>query len=334
MLRVEIVITAHASPRWRTAPTPEKARAENKALSEKRATAVRKALVSAVEHSLRNRGKIEFDVSYADPFSGGDGVTVGSASRGSSDALAAGAKSGDDSAFYRRVDISLRIRQQTTIDAGRSAQRTLPSWTRFWAIALTQLTSGGALVGFAYAEFLLKNRNVDLTRSMKATLGGAHFPSLGGTGSSTKGEEKWVWIDTKVAVDWPAFDGARVRIDHAGLGYFVDIVSKTRLSLLTFGIAGDITGWSTVSTPSLDAYSLAGNLEYKSRTVPTKVVTVDEPDWLPQVDTEEHYLPLYFETEGSTLTRSDAAAIADFVDLARKELDEKSAVGVRAPVRR
>ena len=46
--------------------------------------------------------------------------------------------------------------------------------------------------------------------------------------------------------------------------YFVDFVSKTRLSIPSFGVSGDITGWSTVSTPSLDAYSLIGPLEYMS----------------------------------------------------------------------
>jgi hypothetical protein len=334
MLRVEIVITGHASPRWRTAPNPAAALAQNKALSERRAEAVRKALVSAVKHSLANRGQIEFDISYPDPFASSKAVTVGSASRGSSDALAAGAKSDDNSVFYRRVDISLRIHQKTEVDAGRSVRKTLPSATCFWAIALTQLVNGGFGLGGVRAEFMLRNRGVDLTRNMKAWVFGAHTPSLGGGGAANRGQEKWVWITTAKAVDWAAFDGARVAIDHAGLGYFADIISKTQLRLPTFGVRGDITGWSTVSTPGLEAFSLAGNLEYQSKSVPTKVVTVQESDWVPQVDTSPHYLPIHFATESSALTTNDVAAMSDLIELARKELDEKTAASVLKGVRR
>ena len=71
-----------------------------------------------------------------------------------------------------------------------------------------------------------------------------------------------------------------------------------------------------------------------SRTVPTKVVTAQEPDWRPQVDTSEHYLPIHFASESSTVTKGDIAAIADFVDRARKELDDKSATSVGKPARR
>jgi hypothetical protein len=212
-LRVRIV--GHASARWRSARTAESASARNRALSEKRAAAVKEIVLRQLAGKVPV--PIDVDVSIMDD-DDDTVVTVGSHGEGSRAALerSGGDRSADEQRD-RRVDIEAEL-ATTELRTDRTRVRR-SAVTRDWLFTITRFKDFARWYGRGELEIEITNPLSGKVATGSARLEG---PGLGRMGPDEGGLGR---PNIPLRTDRPAgfkdFDGSWIQIYYASikLGY-------------------------------------------------------------------------------------------------------------------
>lgn len=322
---MSIRIVAHASPRFTSARTREEAKQRNKQLADARAAAVLVVLKRLARDQFDGRDRIEFeyDVSHADTHDSAANVIMGTESQGDVDSLrrAKGDTAANDQ-FFRRVDVTIQFSVKKIVDAGRTTTKIVQPLTRDWEVAVTGMAGGGIALGAAMVFFLLRNRKTQQVVKCSANLYGGSTPELGGGGSAQKGSEKWVFFKTEEPVGWDDFKGTTVTMTYRGISYIASW-EKATLSFTQLGADDlDVSGWATGgSTPGLSAWIKSGKLDLKKPR--DKVVPTTEHDFVPTVEADEVFFPIYFDTDKSKVTEDTLRTLGELVQRAAAEFKQR-----------
>ncbi len=220
-----INVVGHASPRWRSTSSPEKADKKNAALAARRADAVAKQTKMHLTELLPNKD-LAFDVNMSvdEQVDVGPDLIVGSESRGSRQTLieagARGRTANDQS--MRRVDVEVQLRHSTDTDVEDEVEgyQRVSGNSRNWSIQLVGEVglSVGAKAGIGLIS--LRNKKMKRTAEYFTEAGGADV----GVGLSIA---KSSWSPTSFTTPAPMsfsdFSGARFVFEaksiSVGIGY-------------------------------------------------------------------------------------------------------------------
>ena len=279
--------------------------------------------LARAEFAERDHIKFEHDISYSNVHDSTANVIIGTESRGDTDSLelAKGNTTANDQ-FFRRVDVTIQFSVRKIVDAGRSTTNVVQPSTRNWEVAVTGMAGGGVAIGATMVELLLKNRKTQQVVKCTANLFGASTPAVGG-GGAQRGKEKWVFFKTDEPAGWDDFKDTSVIMTHRGASYFGVGWEKTTLGFPTLVEDGiNVSDWATGgSTPSVGAWIMSGSLTLEKPK--DKVVPKVEHDLQPTVETDEVFIPIYFDTKKSQVDENALSALADLVKQATAQFKQR-----------
>jgi len=302
--RVEIV--GHASPRWRY-PTPETPAERNLALSVRRARAVE----NAVRTFFLDRSGTRFGFSSVEDEHASSIEAYG---LGQSQTLeAAGGDVTANDPEFRRVDVSVDVRQTEQTTAGMTQQRELSSATTWWAIKVLFAITGGEGVYASGGLAKLKNRKTNQTVS------GAWVAGGGGGGlelpfPAAAPDPSWSYFFTDYPVTFQAFEDATVRFRQIDVGLGAVGYSWARFDFTDLMDEGVSVSGFVMNQWGAGGSVTSGKWEF------------DEPIPDPPVVTEEVHTPtettvgysfghsVSFPTGSADLSMSDLDGLQEFVE--------------------
>lgn len=321
--RLKVTITAHASPRWRSARDARTADERNLALSRKRAETVRREVERRLTAALPPDARVDFNVDVlVAPDAAQGSIDVDAEGRGSTDTLAeAGGDRRSDDATLRRVDVVVEQVDREERYAGVGLPPTVGTetlkTTRWWVNVLNVSQAG---LGYTVALIKLRIRNSDTGRTGEATV----LAPLGGgsvgvsTSSPVSGDEVSFWTDEPMG--FADFEGVWVRLSSIGAGLIFIGWEKSLLSFVGLGPLAqelDVGGWNFGAQLKLGGSVLSGTLSWDGGP-PSDDYPVPGPthDWVPfeHATTEGDALRLGFGTGESDLDDVEAERLQVFAD--------------------
>lgn len=166
---IRFTVIAHASPRYRSAKSPEQADSKNLKLSQDRESSVRAAIVKLLQTKLGTSVSIRGGTSYPDGTTP-VGVEVGGDSVGSRDSLrSTGGDRNNDDAIYRKVDVIFEKYEDQTYSGNVSTGQTSARIRKWWRLRVDRLDVHYRL-GFAVGDAELTLQNGLSEKSMQAKL--------------------------------------------------------------------------------------------------------------------------------------------------------------------
>lgn len=339
---VDCKITAHASPRWKGAPSERQRILENETLGRKRADVVKLNIQNQLRAKLSDYNlDFRFDQSVAsDDSLPSNTVLIGSVNRGQQDSIiAAGGNRSNNDEQYRRVDVAVRIARKVEEDIPTKIVHKYkqPTKTNIWNVSVA--SGVGLHLGAGVSVIFIELRNLyqKATGVAYATGVGIGLSSIGeaisqmtkkqilrAAASASFGPE--ASFSTNTEVGFNDFHGRRIRYSSGA----IQLIVGYEWSYLSFSNMGDGAQSISVGGPSLSADAAAslssgvGLLylfdvpdDYVIQRYTGTELHTNVSEWV-----TSHQLPLYFGTGRSDLGPA-APQLAEFTNKINKDFRDQ-----------